>query len=411
MIRLLIILSCLHIAFAEIPSNAHFCCGDSNVLINRKCANGKDMDLTCTPRVMLDPDADNDEQLVFSDDGLLQYPTQILHFLEKSDYCVSKLEAENGSEVAIICYDAAVWPNDEKFYLLRASCGIISVVFLVATLSVYCLVPSLRDLQGKCIMHNIGALAIAMLNLSIVQLIDVDEDWCLFCAFFSYFTFMTAFFWLNVTSFHIWKTVVHPNIAGSDNQWYFGYLIYGHGMPLIFLIMLLFAHYFPGSHLNPRLGVTTCWFAGLTETWAYFYGPVAILLLLNIIMFVWCVSKLWIERKTMDDLKTKSLKYKVRLYIKLFVIMGIMWIFEVISSVLDHVHAILDYVWIVTDYVNVLQGALIFFLLVVLRKRALRGLSSRGICCMTFPSTWKNFNDEEEAADDDGEQPNTNGQA
>lgn len=113
--------------------------------------------------------------------------------------------------------------------------------------------------------------------------------------------------------------------------------------------------------------------------------------------------------------------------------MGIMWIFEVISSVLDHVHAILDYVWyvtqaklpktnviciknllirrIVTDYVNVLQGALIFFLLVVLRKRALRGLSSRGICCMTFPSTWKNFNDEEEAADDDGEQPNTNGQA
>lgn len=54
----------------------------------------------------------------------------------------------------------------------------------------------------------------------------------------------------------------------------------------------------------------------------------------------------------------------------------------------------------VTDYVNALQGILIFILLVVTRKRALKGLARRGLCCIKLPASWNALHDDESIIDD-----------
>lgn len=78
--------------------------------------------------------------------------------------------------------------------------------------------------------------------------------------------------------------------------------------------------------------------------------------------------------------------------------MGICWTFEPLSMVLEGTPF-----WLITDYVNVLQGVLIFLLLVVFRKRVRRGLVRRGICFKSFNS-WSVIEDDEcDELDDDEE--------
>lgn len=55
----------------------------------------------------------------------------------------------------------------------------------------------------------------------------------------------------------------------------------------------------------------------------------------------------------------------------------------------------------ITDYVNALQGILIFVLLVVTRKRALKGLAKRGLCCLKLPASWTALKDDESIIGDE----------
>lgn len=49
---------------------------------------------------------------------------------------------------------------------------------------------------------------------------------------------------------------------------------------------------------------------------------------------------------------------------------------------------------------NVLQGFLIFLVLVVFRKKVRRALANSNPCNMTFPRSWRNLEDEETEYED-----------
>ena len=67
------------------------------------------------------------------------------------------------------------------------------------------------------------------------------------------------------------------------------------------------------------------------ETLAYFYGPISVLLVLNVIYLGLTYWKLWNEYQESNGSNLKSLKFKCLLYFKLFLVMGITWIFEIIA--------------------------------------------------------------------------------
>ncbi|XP_017768554.1 PREDICTED: G-protein coupled receptor Mth2-like [Nicrophorus vespilloides] len=400
---LLFLCVCTLEPLTSVAEGLNSCCDEPNLIQKNKCWNEVPINLSCPKKYLLDPDFDESETFRLSSSGDLMYRTigstkDVV--VPKEEFCLTSLESENGSKVAIICMNAEQeesLASEELWFTLRAICGFISVIFLCMTLFVYALVPNLRDLQGKCIMHAIASLALSLLCLGIIQLFsNLDTVWCLTFAYINYFAFMTTFFWLHVTSIHVWKTATRPHIMGTDRQWYMIYLIYGHGMPIVLLTMLAIANHTPGDHLKPNLATGRCWFNGQHATWAYFYGPISILLCINLVLFLLSIKAVWRETKNINDAKVRSLKFKIRLYVRLFLIMGLLWFFEVISVALNNVHRILNYVWVVTDYVNVLQGVLIFLLLVVFRKRALRGLANKGFYCFQFPGMWKTFVDEEQ---------------
>lgn len=369
------------------------CCNQGENVVNRKvCQNGSNITgISCDRMYMIE--AENGKFNIDSNGTLHDDDIKI----GVEEYCLTKT---NDSEdvIALICMYNDSMEESEFFYIFRASCAVLSVVFLVLTIIVYILVPSLRDLQGKCIMHSITALAIAMLFLCIMQFgVQISEKVCQIVGYVTFMAFFSTFTWLNTISFHIWRTTVIPHAHASSMQWYLTYLIYAYGLPLLMLIIALAAHHAPGNHIKPGIGDSVCWFQGRDAIWAYFYGPILFLLILNVIFFCWTIKALWKDCRTVQNCssKVKSLKYKCLLYVKLFFIMGLSWIFEVLSFAFDDREHFIRYVWNVTDFINSMQGVLIFLILIIFRKRAVRELAKQGLCCIHLPAQWKTLQDEE----------------
>lgn len=64
---------------------------------------------------------------------------------------------------------------------------------------------------------------------------------------------------------------------------------------------------------------------------------------------------------------------------------------------------------IITDFINAIQGVLIFVILVVLRKKVLRGLSEIKFAGFSFPQKWKTLHDVECMETDEEESHLSNG--
>lgn len=100
-----------------------------------------------------------------------------------------------------------------------------SSTFLVATVTVYAILPEIRNANGLLVMCHSGSLAVTYIGLGVIQLIpDMNFGSCvalgmsssylhlkmiyllhLHCtAVIVHFSFLSAFMWLNVMSLDIW---------------------------------------------------------------------------------------------------------------------------------------------------------------------------------------------------------------
>lgn len=82
-----------------------------------------------------------------------------------------------------------------------------SVPFLVITLAVYAILPQLHNVHCKSLMCYLGGLAVGYSFLSVVQLKGYWDPpiMCHIMGYIVYAAFMTAFLWLNVISFDLWR--------------------------------------------------------------------------------------------------------------------------------------------------------------------------------------------------------------
>lgn len=83
------------------------------------------------------------------------------------------------------------------------------------------------------------------------------------------------------------------------------------------------------------------------------------------------------------------------LYLKLFLLGGFTWIFEVLSYMFND-HAPSAWVWMVVDSFNCLHGVLIFFVLIIWRQRIRKELAGKRILGIYCPTKWADVEDDEE---------------
>ncbi|CAB3368286.1 Hypothetical predicted protein [Cloeon dipterum] len=357
---------------------------------------------------LLNPNENEEDFFHENSDGDL-----VLQELENDDanepvsngtWCAANIQSQRGRlTTALVCFE-----DDNEEYSsgvmhdVYGVCILISVIFFILTLAVYVLLPELRDVQGLCLMANIFSLILGYFMLSVIQLFGsvISDASCIFSAFFLYYWLLSAFFWLSVVSFNVWRNIVPSRSCMMTGRTKFiSFTCFAWGTPAVFLLLVIGAHYVPedfGSLYKPRFGVSSCWFYGPEETWLYFYGPISIIICANIYFFMTSALHVWRSDDSNNGTQVKSKKFKWLMYLKLFIVMGITWVFEVASFA----EGSKSWFWYITDVLNCLQG-IFFFLILICRQRVLRLICTRPWGYKMFGDRFQGTPDELDSDDDD----------
>ncbi|XP_049877735.1 probable G-protein coupled receptor Mth-like 2 [Pectinophora gossypiella] len=370
-LSVVLVLACL----VALSHAAQQCCADGETITKRGfCSGGDRARINCTSRWLLK------DAFLIGDKLYSQDAPNFVFVEDPTLYCLSDAP-RNFSDPsqgivpsAMVCFDTSSTSDMEVTGILTLT----SVVFLLATLAVYMYLPQMRDLQGLCYISLCISMALGFLSLGVLQLSPgFRDEICTLTGFIVYFWMMATFFWMNVISINTYRSIDDPAyLKKTERQQYFRYSCFAWGGTMLFLIVSLTTNFAEGDHWKPGFGKNSCWFQGATETWIFFYGPVALLITGNVLLFIASSWILWRQTRKYEVDKLNNLKHKFLLSLKLFLVMGISWVFEIASFA----HGKTTVLWKIMDTFNCLQGVVIFILLVILRRRAMRGLASEGCC-------------------------------
>ncbi|XP_059061240.1 probable G-protein coupled receptor Mth-like 1 [Achroia grisella] len=308
-------------------------------------------------------------------------------------WCAEAVADEEESRI-LACEAAAraTRPSQATRHALYGAGLAVGAAFLAATLAAGFALPAAHHaLHWRCQTHYVAALMLGDVLLAATQLAGdkVPPTLCRALAVCMHFLFLSAFFWLNTMCFNIWWTFrdFRPtSLERGQEAWRLRvYMLYAWGGPLALAgAAALLDQLPPGAgaapFLRPRFAVQRCWFYGDMEILVYFFGPVGVLLLVNLALFISTTRQLTCGLWRRDEVKSTSERAALgRVCAKLVVVMGVTWGADVVSWAAGGP----DYVWYATDLLNALQGVFIF-LVVGCQPHAwaaLRRCAAARCCC------------------------------
>lgn len=158
--------------------------------------------------------------------------------------------------------------------------------------------------------------------------------------------------------------------VARQRKW--GYPLLGWGLPLS-LTLAAFIVDLSQCPLRPYFGKSSCWFHSRAAILIYFYGPIGCLLALNWALFGLTAWKLRNQFKNQNkswnsQAWSADAGNMIKLHLKLFTIMGLSWLFELLSWGWPQSTSVCWpwYLW--TDLVNALQG--FWMLLIYVMKKS-----------------------------------------
>ncbi|XP_044763954.1 G-protein coupled receptor Mth2-like isoform X8 [Coccinella septempunctata] len=296
-------------------------------------------------------------------------------------FCVEDLESEDRIDV-LVCQTVEFGRNEEKDKLYNLGM-IISMPFLLVTFLVYALLPD-RNLHMKALMCYVINLLHAYIFLVTIQLTDeVFEDTV--CAILGYccvFFFLASFFWMNVIcvdiflGFRGFRGV--PGVRSSERKRFILYCIYAWGMSLLIVFITFMVNHFGnvGQWFYPGVAVGQCFIRNGIPQLLYFYGPMGIIIILNVVLFTLTAMRIRRVKKDTAMLKHSESKrhsdddqQNFNLYLKLLLAMGVNWSMELVSWAVNlNNKAVPQYVWYLSDFCNATYGVFIFFIFVFKRN-------------------------------------------
>ncbi|XP_076303621.1 putative G-protein coupled receptor Mth-like 10 [Lasioglossum baleicum] len=337
---------------------------------------------------MLDPDKYRNEKNILLLNGSVFAPDEEPSMLEFGvDYCMENLPGIGLK--TFVCLpeitteeDPSVVAADSR-YAIYACSLLIPVPFLILTIVAYCITPQLRDVHGQALCRYCACLALAFFTLAITQLgsLHLSEQACISIAFVFQFSFIACFFWLNAMCIEMWL-LVRGHVERETYKrmkpktLFFYYSLWCWGLSMIFIFISLIAD------LGPTIPINSSSSKALT----FFYVPVGLLFLGNVILFVLTFIKLSNYQKDLDlrrlarneesDRRDRRL---VRRYTRtaiacliIFSLMALNWSIELLGFLLvdgDIEGGVPVRQWSIYDLVNTLLGVVVFYLFVIRRPQ------------------------------------------
>ncbi|XP_066992173.2 G-protein coupled receptor Mth2 [Anabrus simplex] len=355
-------------------------------------------EMPCKGMFPLMPKTDERENAFLQDNGEIYVPLYDRNF-DVTQYCMEHVDYEAGNMYGMytfLCFTMDFTEVDKLPYSLVAIGLITSCVFLLLTLLIYSFLPSLQNLHGKTLMCHVASMLTAFVFLTILQLGELDFIICKVIGFALMFSLLASFSWLNVMCFDIWwtfglvRSIQRDSRRESDRRHFLWYNVYAWGLSTVLaswtILMNELGVGLPEA-LQPQIGQAYCFLElGSPARLVFYVGPMSIQIGFNLVFYVmtaWHCSKVKAEIHRMQSASSSDRckkryqadKAKLLMNVKLFVVMGIMWIAEIISNLIRKP----AWLWYLPDAANALQGLLIFIIFVMKRKILLRLAKRLGI--------------------------------
>ncbi|XP_011634444.1 G-protein coupled receptor Mth2-like [Pogonomyrmex barbatus] len=259
-----------------------------------------------------------------------------------------------------------------KLPMFISACLVVSLPFLLLTFVMYSILPELQNMHGYTLRAHVASLFVTYIIMPFGQQIDLRESkLCIPLAYILNFSFLSSFFWLNIICFDIWWTFrelcSHQSVKHQKKKKLIIYSIYAWGIAFILTSICAIMDYVPLSEkfIRPEMCKKKFWFSQNKAKTLYFFVPIGATVVSNIGFFI--ATTLTI---------VSIFIHRFRMYLKLFIVMGITWVLEIIGWSLYDDLAWAPIIWYPANTINALQG-LIIFIIFVCRKKILQQLLKR----------------------------------
>ncbi|XP_065201057.1 G-protein coupled receptor Mth2-like [Planococcus citri] len=335
--------------------------------------------------------------------------------IEFEDYCVHYWNINGSFQTNLrICKVPDEQEAPTEFQrILYGTYFAIGTFFLALTLLIYGVVKELRSAtHAHYLMAHVFCMFVSSLTLTFNEFffsIFSKHNFCIIIAYSMQFSFIAAMFWLNVLCIDISETFKGYSSSSKfifpkkGRKYFILNSIYVWGASSIITVITMIADNTSilEKSFRPEFGVRYCWFYGDTAKFIYFYLPVSVVLSYNLYLFLSTARQIIkLQRDSNRLFNQESKRYvgthnfkkethKLMLYAKLFGLMGVTWIFEILSWAIGGP----PYFWYVTDAINSLRGLFIFLIFCCKKKTLLMFLNSfLNIPKTTYPRTSQQSN-------------------
>lgn len=286
-------------------------------------------------------------------DGTVYVPVYNRVF-PKSDYLIR-------DDTLFICPD--FFPNTPDHISIISIVGSsVSIACLVLHIIVYVSIRTTKNLPSRCLLSLCISLLLAYV-LTFVQQAANDDESCRVVGMFMVYFFLAAFFWMNVFSYDVWRSIrlATTKLRMTNDRpmmvRFARYSVYAWGSPLLFSLLSIIIH---NSTENIKFklvfDINFCWFAYKQALALYFVGPLFTLLGINILLTL--SSFYMISTASMKDNSGKEsfdLRARLCLSLRLGSSMGLTWVFGVLA-----VATLQEWLWCLFAICSALQGVFIF---------------------------------------------------
>lgn len=263
-----------------------------------------------------------------------------------------------------------VLTTDLALSVTTVVCVGVSILCLIVRIVLQACVPSFQNNPGTLHLQLTIALLLTYIVLIVGPFFSGHPQACTVVAVLLAYAFLATFTWMNVIALDT-CLVFRPSSALSKAKKRRPLILHfflGWGIPFL-LVLIPGGVFFSGleGNFSPDFGGPRCWFTRRYAMLLFFGIPVAASVTMNIVIYVYTSLSLHRSFKNSERL-VQSKKYHFGTYIRLFVLMGVTWIFGFVSAFTDEFTVDLIFV-ILTS----LQG-LFLFVSVVCTKRVLKDL-------------------------------------
>ncbi len=258
--------------------------------------------------------------------------------------------------------------------LLTLVCVGLSIVCLIARVILQCFVSSFQNKPGRLHLQLTLALLLAFVVLIIGPFVSDMQGVCIGAAAVLAYGFLAAFVWMNVIAVDTWlvfKASSAFSRAEEMGKSFILYLCIGWGLPVLLVAVSIITHFVDSVNVNfsPQFGGSRCWYTQRYAMLLYFGVPIAISILLNTGIYIHTSVNLHRAFKNrVAAANADKYQQNFGVYVRLFVLMGITWVFGFISAFTDQI--VIDFIFVI---LTSLQGVFLFISF-VLTKRVLNEL-------------------------------------